>query len=72
MCDISNTAGIPYYYKFDRKLTWKRKNAISIIYKWKQPESVKASTLFLPFTPNFLQATRHAMLQQEVHDNVNR
>ena len=38
--DISKATGIPYY-KVDRMLTWKRENAISIMYKWKLPQSVK-------------------------------
>ena len=38
--DISKATGIPYY-KVDRMLMWKRKNAISIMYKWKLPQSVK-------------------------------
>ena len=38
--DISKATGIPYY-KVDTMLMWKRKNGISIMYKWKLPQSVK-------------------------------
>ena len=38
--DISKATGIPYY-KVDKMLTWKRKNAISIMYKWKLQQIVK-------------------------------
>ena len=40
ICDISKATGIPYY-KVDRMLTWKRKNAISKMYTWNLPQSVK-------------------------------